>query len=79
MSEMFEWTIEVRRLNLYGDRIEQRTPAVILAADRAEVTTKVRVAFGATYDNFRKFWSHTWALESMREVPMTAAEDRATP
>ena len=71
MSEppRFEWHIDVKRLNTYGDRVEESTPATIVAATRAEVTTKVRVAFGAQYDDFRKFWSHTWSLREVREVP----------
>ena len=64
----YEWHIEVQRFNHYGDRVEQRTPTVIVAANRDEVTSKVRAAFGATYDDFRKFWSHGWSLREVREV-----------
>ena len=67
-APLFEWNIEVRRRNTYGDRIESRTPTVIIAANKVEVTNKVRAAFGATYDDFRKFWSHDWTLNSVREV-----------
>ena len=77
-APVFEWDIEVRRLNTYGDRIETRTPAVILAADKVEVTQKVRVMFGATYDDFRKFWSHTWTLNSVREVTRPVMPDETT-
>lgn len=65
---LYEWDIEVRRLNTYGDRIETRTPTKMLASTKAEVTTKVRAMFNAQYDDFRKFWSHTWALNSVQEV-----------
>jgi hypothetical protein len=64
----YEWHIEVQQLNHYGDRVEQRTPMVVTAANRSEVTTKVRAAFGATYDDFRKFWSHNWTLREVREA-----------
>ena len=68
MSAAYEWHITVLRRNYYGDRIEARTPMVVLAANRNEVTEKVRAAFGATYDDFRKFWSHGWELAEVREV-----------
>jgi hypothetical protein len=68
VAPIYEWDIEVHRLNHYGDRVEKRIPTKILAATRSEVTQKVRVMFDATYDDFRKFWSHTWALNSVREV-----------
>jgi len=70
---VYEWDIEVRRLNTYGDRIEARTPVKIRASTKAEVTTKVRAMFGATYDDFRGFWSHTWALNGVTEVASTTA------
>ena len=69
MNTLYEWHIDVQRMNHYGDRVESRTPAVILAATRGEVTEKVRAAFGATYDSFRRFWSHRWVLREVREVP----------
>lgn len=65
---VYEWDIEVRRLNTYGDRVESRTPTKVLAATKGEVTTKIRAMFDATYDDFRNFWSHTWALNGVREV-----------
>jgi hypothetical protein len=65
---LYEWHITVKWRNHYGDRIEKTTPAVVLAADRVEVTDKVRAAFNATFDDFRKFWSHTWDLREVREV-----------
>ena len=67
-APLYEWDIEVQRLDNYGQRVEERTPAKVLASTRAEVTGKVRTMFGATYDDFRKFWSHTWALNSVQEV-----------
>ncbi len=67
-APVYEWHIEVRRLNHYGDRIEERTPMVVVAATRYEITAKVRAAFGATYDDFRRFWSHDWTLREVREV-----------
>jgi hypothetical protein len=68
LAAAYEWHITVLRRNHYGDRVVDRTPMVVLAADRAEVTAKVRAAFGATYDGFRKFWSHDWTLTEVREV-----------
>ena len=75
MSATYRWTITVRRWNVYGDRIESQTPTTILAATRSEVTTKVRDAFEAKYDNFRKFWSHDWTLTSVDEVPSQSEAD----
>ena len=67
-TPVYEWHITVRRLNTYGDQVVSSSPTVILAATRSEVTTKVRAAYEATYDDFRKFWSHDWTLTEMREV-----------
>jgi hypothetical protein len=64
----YAWDITVLHFNTYGDRVVTETPAVIHAATKAEVTEKVRAMFGATYDDFRKFWSHDWALNSVREI-----------
>ncbi|TAJ21811.1 MAG: hypothetical protein EPO65_00490 [Dehalococcoidia bacterium] len=71
----FEWDITVRRWDYYGNKVEARTPAKVIAADRAEVTTKVRAMFGAKYDDFRKFWSHDWTLNSARELSMPPASE----
>lgn len=78
-APLYEWDIEVRRLNHYGDRVESRTPAKVLASTKAEVTTKVRAMFNATYDDFRKFWSHTWALNSVQEVQRVIPPGERTP
>lgn len=67
-APLYEWDIEVRQLDRSGELVTSRTPAKVLASTKAEVTTKVRAMFGATYDDFRKFWSHTWALNSVQEV-----------
>jgi len=63
----YRWHIDVKKYNLYGDRVESTTPMTVLAETKAEVTTKVNAAFGATYDDFRKFWSHGWVLKSVEE------------
>lgn len=69
MSEpLYRWTIKVREKNTYGDRVTSLTPTTVLAKNRAEVTDKVREAFGAKYDDFRRFWSHDWILDSVDEV-----------
>lgn len=65
---MYEWDITVLRYNTYGDKVVSRTPAKVLAKDKAEVTTKVRAMFNATYDDRRKFWSHNWSLNSAVEI-----------
>lgn len=76
MSEQpqYEWHIEVQRRNHYGDRVEARTPMVVIAPTRELVTDKVRTAFGATYDDFRKFWSHGWSLREVHEIGSTRAD-----
>lgn len=65
---LYRWDIEVSRKNEYGDRIVERTPAIIYARTRSEVTEKVNKAFEAKYDEFRKFNSHIWSLNSVTEV-----------
>jgi hypothetical protein len=65
---VYRWHISVQRWNVYGDKVISTTSASILASTRTEVTDKVRFAYGATYDDFRKFWSYDWILKSMEEV-----------
>ena len=67
-AAVFEWDVNVRRKNTYGDKIVSTTQMTVLAATKSEVTAKVRAAFEAKYDDFRKFWSHDWTLNSVREV-----------
>ncbi len=55
---VYRWQVEVRRWNTYGDRVESKTPTSVLATDKAEMAAKVRASFGATWDDFRNFWSH---------------------
>lgn len=68
MKAMYEWNILVTKYDYYGERIVSRTPARVRAATRSELTEKVRAAFEATYDDFRKFWSHGWELKDVTEV-----------
>lgn len=69
---MFEWTLEVDRRNEYGDKVVATTPAVVIAPTMQAATDKARAAFGATWDGFRKIWSHGVRIKSMREVPQGA-------
>lgn len=62
----FEGT--VRKWNHYGDKVVARTPASILASTDVEAQEKARVMFGATYDDFRKFWSHDFTVERVTEA-----------
>jgi hypothetical protein len=72
----YRWQVTVRQWNTYGDRVVSRTPMTVIAASKSDVTTKVRAAFEVTYDSFRKFWSHDWALISVDDVttPTTSPE-----
>lgn len=67
-TPMFRFEIDVLAYDRSGDRVTSRTPTTILAKDKAEVDEKVRVVFNATYDDFRKFWSHRWVLRAVNEV-----------
>lgn len=58
----------VKRFNTYGDRVETSTPTSIIAATMIEATDKAHAVFGATYDGFRKIWSHRFFIESVTEV-----------
>ena len=71
---MFRWEIEVLEYNTYGDKIVKRTPMSVLAPTKTGVTEKVRAAFEAKYDGFRKFWSHGWTPISVSE-PMSGSTD----
>ena len=65
---VYEWDITVLRYDHYGTKVVGRSPAKVLAKDRNEVTEKVREMFNATYDDFRKFWSHSWSLNGAVEI-----------
>ena len=54
----YRWDVTVRRWDTYGDRVESKTPATVVASTKSEMVDKARVMVGATYDSFRKFWSH---------------------
>ena len=64
---VFRWDIVVRRWDTYGNRILSTTPMTILASTRDEMIDKARTAFSASYDSFRKFWSHDVLLNSVDE------------
>ena len=73
MAEMrFRFEGTVKRLDTYGERFVSSTPTSIIAATLDEATEKARLAFGATYDGFRKFWSHRFFVESVTEVEVAA-------
>lgn len=76
---MYRWEIGVRQLDHYGEKFISETPMSVTAATKSEVTEKVRVAFGATYDSFRKFWSHTWVLKSVAEELTPTTNPANTP
>lgn len=65
---LFEFTCTVRRRDMYGDRYVSTTPSTVLAKNIGEATEKAREAFGATYDDFRKFWSHDVLIDSVKEI-----------
>lgn len=64
----YRWDVTVRRWDHYGQKVESKIPMTVVASTRSEVTDKVRAAFEANYDSFRKFWSHDWTLGSVTEV-----------
>lgn len=64
----------VKRLDTYGERFTTSTHTSIIAATLDEATEKARVAFGANYDTFRRFWSHRFFVDTVTEVgPVSAA------
>lgn len=65
----FEFSGSMLEYNLYGDKVTGKTPATIFAGTRDEAVRKARVVFGAEWDDFRKFWSHRFVIDSVREVP----------
>lgn len=74
---IYRWEIDVLEYNTYGTKVVRRIPMSILAVTKTEVTEKVRVAFDAEYDDFRKFWSHRWLLKSIYEEPLPSVADDA--
>jgi len=71
----YRWQIIVRRWDTYGEHVLSETPMTVFAANKAEVTTKVCDAFNASFDTFRKFWSHDWLLERVDETADTEGQD----
>lgn len=78
MKTVLTFEIIVHRYNEYGDRVVEQTPASVVANDLEDVQAKVRAIFAASYDDFRKFWSHTYTLVSVTESPVPACENMET-
>ena len=76
---MYRWDVTVRNWNHYGDKVMARRGASILAANRSEVTENVRTMFEATYDDFRKFWSHDAVINSVCEEPLPSPQPVGNP
>ncbi len=64
----YEFTCIVRRRDTYNREYVSKVPASVFAETIDEATDKLRDAFGAKYDDFRKFWSHSVLIESVKEV-----------
>lgn len=71
----FRFEIDVLKYNTYGDKIIERTSMSVLAENKIEVTEKVRAVFNAKYDDFRRFWSHGWSLNSVNEEAAAPAPE----
>jgi 3-oxoacyl-[acyl-carrier-protein] synthase III len=54
--------------NEYGDRVVKEYAVSIVAATMDEAIQKTRAMAGATYDDFRRFWSHDLRVNSIEEV-----------
>jgi hypothetical protein len=69
-AHVFEWHITVRKWGYHYGKVTavSTTPMIVRAAGKTEVTEKVRAAFEAEYDDFRKFWSHDWLVREVREA-----------
>ena len=59
---------ELLKYNTYGDRVERKYSVSILASTMSEAVDKARAMANATYDDFRKFWSHGLRVDSIVEV-----------
>lgn len=70
---ILRWDITVRRWNQYGDKVVTTYPASMLGETSGEVLNKARAAFGATYDDFRNFWSHDVLINSVVEESKSGA------
>lgn len=66
--KQYRWFVQVRQWDHYGHRVVAKTPAVFIGTDRVDVTQRMREAYNATYDDFRRFWSHDWVLDRMEAV-----------
>ena len=66
---MYLWKVTVRKWDgQYKESVVSKTPATFYGRDRDSVTDKVRAAFNAEFDSFRKKWSHDWVLLEVEEV-----------
>jgi hypothetical protein len=64
---MFRYNMTAVKYNTYGDRIVDRFPTSILANNLTEAIDKGHLAYSATYDDFRKFWSIGFVVDSVSE------------
>lgn len=65
---LYEFTCVVRKRSEYNDRNVAAYEATVIAHDVSEAVDKLRTAFCASYDDFRKFWSHSVHLASVKEI-----------
>jgi len=76
---MYRWDVTVRNWDYYGYKVVSKRSASILAANRSEVTEKVRAMFEAEYDDFRKFWSHDAVINSVCEESLPSPQPVGNP
>lgn len=59
----FRWQGTAHQLNTYGDQIVGRMAISVVAPTIHEANVQALAAIGATYDDFRKFWSYKITFE----------------
>lgn len=70
---MFRFEFDAHRMDTYGERSVAKFPLSLLAENQDAAVEKARAAFCASYDGFRKKWSHTFVLLSVSEPEPASA------
>lgn len=71
----FRWEGTVHVLNTYGDQVVSKMKISIIAPTIQEATVRGRAAMGATFDDFRKFWSHKLTFERAVAIEESAPQE----
>ena len=75
MDKRFRYIVTIKKRDSYGN-IVKTYPGIFIASDVVDLKLSIRQAVNATYDDFRRFWSHDFTIDRIEEyeepvVPVT--------